>query len=246
MVSCFKFTGGIFKLHKVDYDNFEKVIGYEFKNINLLIDALTHSSYANECKNGKVIYNERMEFLGDAVLELVSSDFIYNTMNLSEGKMSKLRASMVCEPTLSLCAKEIGLDSYIRLGKGEEKTGGRKRESIISDAFESLIAAIYLDSGIEAAREFILKFVLNDYENKKLFVDSKTILQEVIARDGRVCEYEIISQSGPSHDCTFEARVISNGLFEAKGYGPNKKKAEQDAAYNALLILKKKGIDIKI
>jgi ribonuclease-3 len=152
-------------------------IGYRFKDISLLKNALTHSSYANEKKSLKVKDNERLEFLGDAVLELSSSDFIFKNYKMDEGRMTRLRASIVCEPTLALCAREFGFEQYIKLGKGEELTGGRKRDSIVSDALEALIGAIYLDSDFANAKEFVLKFILNDLDNKQLFFDSKTILQ---------------------------------------------------------------------
>ena len=158
-----------------------QTIGYDFKDISLLEVALTHSSYANEQKKVNCCDNERMEFLGDAVLELSSSDYIYkNHSEMAEGKMTRLRASIVCEPTLALCARAIKLDKFIRLGKGEELTGGRSRDSIVSDACEAVIGAIYLDGGFANAKEFVNKFILNDLDNKKLFFDSKTILQEVI------------------------------------------------------------------
>ena len=147
----------------------ENRIGYEFRNRNLLILALTHSSYANEKKTGNFKNNERLEFLGDAVLEVTSSDYIYrNHADMDEGQMTRLRASIVCEPTLALCAKDINLSEYIMLGKGEEQTGGRKRASIISDAFEALIGSIYLDGGFASAKEFILKFVMTDLDDKQL------------------------------------------------------------------------------
>ena len=161
-------------------EEFQKMIGYEFKNENLLTQALTHSSYANE-KHRKNEDNERLEFLGDAVLEMASSEFLFlNYPKLSEGDLTKLRASLVCEPTLAACTEPIHLGEFIRLGKGEELTGGRTRKSILSDALEAVIGAIYLDGGFTNAKEFIVKFILTDIENKKLFYDSKTILQEIV------------------------------------------------------------------
>lgn len=159
----------------------EERIGYSFKNKNLLKTALTHSSYSNEKKVGHFGCNERLEFLGDAVLELTSSEFLFlNYKDMPEGELTKLRASIVCEPTLALCAREISLGDYLMLGKGENMTGGRKRPSVVSDAFEAVIGAIYLDGGLEAARAFVYRFVMSDIETKKLFYDSKTILQEKV------------------------------------------------------------------
>ena len=221
--------------HNTDLEGFQKKIGYKYNDVKLLINALTHSSYANEKKTGNFKNNERLEFLGDAVLEVTSSDYIYrNHADMDEGQMTRLRASIVCEPTLALCAKDINLSEYIMLGKGEEQTGGRKRASIISDAFEALIGSIYLDGGFASAKEFILKFVMTDLDDKQLFYDSKTILQEVI------------SEKGPEHDKVFEVTASASGMFEVGGKGHTKKAAQQQAAYNALLYLKKKGVDINL
>lgn len=166
--------------------DFEQVIGYTFKNINLLRLALTHSSYGNEAYHNKFHNNERLEFLGDAVLEITVSDYIFEKYdNQPEGELTKLRASIVCEPTLALCARDINLGSMLYLGKGEEMTGGRFRDSITSDAFEAVIGAIYKDGGIECARAFVREHVLNDIDQKKLFVDSKSILQEKIQEFSR-------------------------------------------------------------
>ena len=179
-------------------------INYQFKDINLLKNALTHSSYANEKTIKKYKDNERLEFLGDAVLELTSSDYIYkNYSNMNEGQMTRLRASIVCEPTLAICARAIGIDNFIMLGKGEELTGGRKRDSIVSDACEAVIGAIYLDGGFANAKEFVKSFILNDLESKQLFYDSKTILQEVVQAAHKEVVYEIIGESGPEHDKDF-------------------------------------------
>ena len=159
----------------------EQKIGYVFKDKSLIERALMHSSYTNEKHLKKYECNERLEFLGDAVLELVSSAYLFNEFpKVSEGELTKTRASMVCEPSLAMCARDIGLGDYLLLGKGEEATGGRKRDSITSDAMEALIGAIYLDGGFTNAKEFIHHFILTDLEDKKLFYDSKTILQEMI------------------------------------------------------------------
>ena len=228
--------------HNTDLDGFQKIIQYQFSNIGLLKNALTHSSYANEKKTGNYKDNERLEFLGDAVLELTSSEFIYTgNPDMNEGKMTRLRASIVCEPTLAMCARQIHLQEYIMLGKGEDLTGGRTRDSIISDALEALIGAIYLDGGFANAKEFIHRFVLNDLENKQLFYDSKTILQEVVQAHGLEVEYELTGEEGPEHDKKFHVIAKAGDLFVVKGTGHTKKAAQQQAAYNALLHLKKNG-----
>ena len=228
--------------HNTDLDGFQKIIQYQFNNIGLLKNALTHSSYANEKKTGNYKDNERLEFLGDAVLELTSSEFIYTgNPDMNEGKMTWLRASIVCEPTLAMCARQIHLQEYIMLGKGEDLTGGRTRDSIISDALEALIGAIYLDGGFANAKEFIHRFVLNDLENKQLFYDSKTILQEVVQAHGLEVEYELTGEEGPEHDKKFHVIAKAGDLFVVKGTGHTKKAAQQQAAYNALLHLKKNG-----
>ena len=228
--------------HNTDLDGFQKIIQYQFNNIGLLKNALTHSSYANEKKTGNYKDNERLEFLGDAVLELTSSEFIYTgNPDMNEGKMTRLRASIVCEPTLAMCARQIHLQEYIMLGKGEDLTGGRTRDSIISDALEALIGAIYLDGGFANAKEFIHRFMLNDLENKQLFYDSKTILQEVVQAHGLEVEYELTGEEGPEHDKKFHVIAKAGDLFVVKGTGHTKKAAQQQAAYNALLHLKKNG-----
>ena len=228
--------------HNTDLDGFQKIIQYQFNNIGLLKNALTHSSYANEKKTGNYKDNERLEFLGDAVLELTSSEFIYTgNPDMNEGTMTRLRASIVCEPTLAMCARQIHLQEYIMLGKGEDLTGGRTRDSIISDALEALIGAIYLDGGFANAKEFIHRFVLNDLENKQLFYDSKTILQEVVQAHGLEVEYELTGEEGPEHDKKFHVIAKAGDLFVVKGTGHTKKAAQQQAAYNALLHLKKNG-----
>lgn len=215
----------------------ENIIGYQFKNKNLLITALTHSSYANEKRKLLIEHNERMEFLGDAVLELISSDILFHKYpDMSEGNLTKLRASLVCEPTLALDAKAIGLGKYLLLGKGEAATGGRNRESVTSDALEAVIGAIYLDGGLERAYEFVEKFVLNEIEQKKLFKDSKTHLQEMInAIPGDVLlSYEIVKEEGPDHNKLYESNVLLDGNVIGTGVGRTKKAAEQQAAFNAI------------
>ncbi|MCI9616967.1 MAG: ribonuclease III [Eubacterium sp.] len=226
-----------------DYSRLENKIGYTFKDKQLLMTALTHTSFANEHKAKKMKDNERLEFLGDAVLEMASSEFLYiNMEEMPEGDMTKLRASLVCEPTLAMDARQIGLEDFLYLGNGEEATGGRKRDSIISDAFEALIGAIFLDGGIEAAKNFILQFALNDIENKRLFHDSKTILQERInmAKSGML-SYQIVEESGPDHNKSYKAVAKLDDKIIGEGVGHTKKAAEQQAAYSALKALDKRS-----
>jgi len=219
----------------------QDTIGYSFKNERLLSHALTHSSYANEKHWDKTKCNERLEFLGDAVLELLSSDFLFkNFPTMPEGEMTKLRASLVCESTLAFCAEAIALGDYLFLGKGEDLTGGRKRPSVVSDAMEAVIGAIYLDGGLANAKEFVLRFILNDIEHKQLFYDSKTILQEMVQaefKDSLV--YELLKEDGPDHNKTFEVCVKIGGRVIGHGVGRTKKAAEQVAAYHGICELKK-------
>ncbi len=223
-----------------DLKEFQARIGYQFKNINLLRQALTHSSYANEKHMRKLSDNERLEFLGDAVLELISSEFLYdNYSDVPEGELTKLRASIVCEPTLALCTEAMDLGRYVLLGRGEERTGGRKRKSILSDALEAVIGAIYLDGGFANAKEFVLKYILTDIEHKQLFYDSKTILQELVQGKHERLTYKLIGESGPDHDKSFSVEAYIGDKVISTGVGHTKKAAEQEAAYKALLILKK-------
>ena len=223
-------------------EEFQEQIGIKFHEPSRLWNAFIHSSYANERRMSKDKNNERLEFLGDAVLELVTSNYLYRTYQKeSEGKLSKIRASLVCEPTLAGCARDINLGKYVLLSKGEDMTGGRSRDSILSDAFEAVIGAIYLDGGFANAKEFIHRFVLNDLENKQLFYDSKTILQEVVQAHGLEVEYELTGEEGPEHDKKFHVIAKAGDLFVVKGTGHTKKAAQQQAAYNALLHLKKNG-----
>ena len=225
-----------------DLNEFQSKIGYTFKNRHLLEQALTHSSYANEKHMKKHSDNERLEFLGDAVLEIVSSEFLFiNYPQKPEGELTKLRASIVCEPTLALCTKPLDLGKYLRLGRGEDHTGGRKRKSILSDALEAVIGAIYLDGGFTNAKEFIHRFVLTDQEDKKLFYDSKTILQEIVQAEklGEI-EYHLIGEEGPDHNKSFSVELTIRGRSYGKGKGRTKKAAEQQAAYEAIHVLKKR------
>ena len=214
----------------------EKTVGYTFQDPKLLELALTHSSYAHEHYAGKRHDNERLEFLGDAVLELVSSVYLFHNYNeYPEGELTKLRASIVCEQSLAMCAEAISLGKYLRLGNGEDSTGGRLRASITSDAMEALIGAIYLDGGFANAKEFVLDYVLNDIEHKKLFFDSKTIFQEMVQGNfpGEI-SYHPLGESGPDHDKTFSVEVWIGEQCMGQGSGRTKKAAEQMAAYRAI------------
>lgn len=218
-------------------ETLEKEIAYSFKDKSLLKQALTHSSFSNEQRIRKWKNYERIEFLGDAVLELVSSDYFYHTFpEETEGNLTKMRAAAVCEQALAITARQLKLGSYMIFGKGEEASGGRERESIIADAVEAVIGAIYLDSGIEKAREFIHRFVLNDLEHKRLFYDAKSILQEYVqeTKAGELI-YELIKEEGPEHDKLFAMEARLNGKTIGYGEGKSKKTAQQHAAYDALL-----------
>lgn len=219
---------------------FEQVIGYTFEKKEILRQALTHSSFANEKRLSKLANNERLEFLGDAVLELTTSEWLYNNyQELPEGDLTKHRASMVCEPTLALCAKEMSLGKYIYLGKGEDATGGRERDSILSDALEAVIGAIYIDGGFANAKEFISKHILADIEHKKLFYDSKTILQEIIQSEYKQhVSYELLEEVGPDHNKKFTVIAKMDTKVLERGTGRTKKAAEQEAAYRSILRLK--------
>ena len=230
-----------------DLNMLERRIGYSFQNKKLLKQALTHSSFINEQKINKTEDYERLEFLGDAVLELVSSDFLFHEhRSLPEGELTKMRASMVCEPALAFCARDLELGEFMLLGKGEELTGGRNRESITSDAMEAVIGAIYLDGGMEPAKAFIDRFVLSDLENKILFYDSKSHLLEFVQGPlKKEIRYELLEESGPEHNKTFVVEVIMDEKSLGKGLGRTKKAAEQQAAYEALLFLKEQGYVFK-
>lgn len=215
-------------------------IAYAFKDERLLKQALTHSSFANEQKINKLGNYERLEFLGDAVLELVTSEFLFKeNKDMPEGQLTRLRASMVCEPALAYCARDIELDKYILLGRGEESTGGRKRDSIISDVMEAVIGAIFLDGGIDEAKRFINGFVLSDLEDKILFLDSKTLLQEEIQKYSTTqLRYELVREQGPDHDKEFSVEAYLGDKLIGIGTGKTKKAAEQQAAYKALMDIK--------
>lgn len=223
-----------------DLKELEGKIGYKFDDFTLFTKAMIHSSYANEKHLPKYECNERLEFLGDAVLELVSSEFLFhNNPKLPEGELTKTRASMVCEPALAFCARDLDLGEYLLLGKGEDATGGRKRESVTSDAMEALIGAIYLDGGFASAKEFILRFILTDIEHKQLFYDSKTILQEIVqASHKEELGYRLVKEEGPDHNKHFVAEAYVGDRVIGQGEGRTKKGAEQEAAYRGILKLR--------
>ncbi|MGN0998568.1 MAG: ribonuclease III [Faecousia sp.] len=215
----------------------EHAIGYRFGNISLLQNALTHSSYANERWRNSLMSNERLEFLGDSILGMVVADYLYRSFpNRPEGELTRMRADMVCEKSLAMIAGQIGLGSHLLLGKGEEQGGGRSRDSILADAVESVIAACYLDGGMDAAREFIKKFVLirvpvDHLQNN----DYKTALQELVQqKKNQVLSYALTGESGPDHDKSFRVELSLNGRVIGYGTGSSKKRAEQDAARVAM------------
>ncbi|MGI6777736.1 MAG: ribonuclease III [Acetivibrionales bacterium] len=221
----------------------EQIIGYSFNDKNNLILALSHSSFANENKNKSIKSNERLEFLGDAVLNIVISENIFkNYPDLTEGEMTKARANIVCESSLVICANNISIGKYLLLGKGEEVTGGRNRPSILSDAFEALIGAIYIDGGLERAKLFIYRSMENIIEDSIsgiIFMDYKTQLQEDVQKNGNEkIHYEIIDEKGPDHNKTFVTQVkIGEDVFGI-GVGKSKKESEQNAAKVALRKIK--------
>ncbi|MCD7836601.1 MAG: ribonuclease III, partial [Lachnospiraceae bacterium] len=208
---------------------------------------LTRGSDMNEQKICGTGAYERLEVRGDAVLELVTREFLYGEYKeIPEGELTKMRASMVCEPSLAFCARDIELGQFILLGKGEENTGGRKRDSITSDVMEAVTGAIYLDGGFEQAKKFIYRFVLSDLEDKQLFYDSKSNLQELVqGKLKKEFHYELLGESGPEHDKTFVVEVFIEKEAFGRGSGRTKKAAEQQAAYNALLVLRDKGYVFK-
>jgi len=218
-------------------NEFEKLIDYKFRDIALLERSLTHSSYANECKDGRA-NNERMEFLGDSVLSVVVSDHIFRSYtSRPEGELTKLRASLVCERSLATYAREIRLGDFIRLGRGEKQSGGDKRDSILSDAFEAVIAAIYLDGGLEPARKHIMRFISSDLSDgvADSFTDYKTVLQELVQRThGGKITYALVGEEGPDHNKNFTVEARVDGKVVGVGNGHSKKRAEQMAAQQAL------------
>lgn len=216
---------------RTGYEALEEKLGYVFKDKNLIKLALTHSSYANE---HNMECNERLEFLGDAVLELAMSRKLYDTIDLDEGVLTKMRAKAVCESALDLYASKIDLSSYLYLGKGEEATGGRTRPAIIADATEAVLGAIYLDGGFEAAREIVKKFFEPYFYDVLKNKDYKSMLQEKLQSEKRSIRYEIVRDEGPANNKTFEAVVYMDEILMGRGIGKTKKEAQQQAAKDAL------------
>ena len=228
-----------------DIHEFEKRLGYTFKNIAYLKNALTHTSYINEHKGDTITSNERMEFLGDSVLGLSVTEYLYlNYKNRSEGELSKIRASVVCEASLAKLAASLGLGDYMFMGKGEKMSGGNERPSITSDAMESVIAAIYLDSGFDVIKKMILSWlepaIIEAAEHGGRETDYKSVLQEYCQSRGMFPEYELIGESGPDHEKVFEVEVSCKGHKSIKATGSNNKKAQQEAARLMLKKLKVK------
>lgn len=223
-----------------ELEKFQEIIGYKFKDEKLLYQALSHSSYANEKKRTRVS-NERLEFLGDSVLSIVVSKYLFEHFtHIAEGELTKLRASLVCEKSLHIFAQKIHLGDYIMLGKGEEITGGRERPSILADAFEAVIAAIFLDGGFEPVTKYILGFMPEDVQHQKeaAFSDFKTILQEVVQKNPEEkVEYVLAGEEGPDHNKSFVVEVYLNSNVIGKGKGRSKKEAEQMAAKEALELM---------
>lgn len=223
---------------------FQDIIGVKFNKLYILDMALTHSSYANEHTNINY-YNERLEFLGDSVLSMIVSEYLYNTFeNKKEGKLTRIRASVVCEPSLAEAARNVMINKYIKIGKGEEITGGRNKDSLLADAFEAVIAAIYLDLGYDITRRFVLdnlKEKIDIFRDGEVFNDYKTKLQEYLQKD-KECniKYNTIREYGPPHDRVFEIEVRIDGICKGIGKGKSKKEAEQRAAKEALLNI---GVD---
>lgn len=213
----------------------QETINYKFNNTHMIIEAITHSSYANESKNKNIRYNERLEFLGDSALGLTISEYIFEKYkHLPEGELTKMRASVVCEASLARQARNIGLGQYLLLGKGEELTGGRDRESILADALEALIGAIYIDGGIEESRKFVLNYFMGSIvlaSKGSLFKDYKTDLQELLQSKGfEKITYKVVNEYGPDHNKSFDVEVLLGDTVIGRGSGKSKKEAEQRAA----------------
>ncbi len=218
----------------------ETAIGYRFRNLSLLQNALTHSSYANERWHNGILSNERLEFLGDSVLGMIVAEYLYrNFPDRPEGELTRMRADMVCESTLAAVAGKIDLGRHLQLGHGEEQLGGRIRSSILADAVESVIAASFLDGGIEAARGIIQRFILSDVPVTKLHnADYKTTLQELVQqKKDQQLAYCLVGEEGPDHNKQFRVEVRLNGSVVGTGVGTSKKRAEQDAAHGAIAAL---------
>lgn len=227
----------------------EAIIGKSFNNPGLIQRAFNHTSYANEQKKSKLDSNERLEFLGDAVLELIVSEFLYKTYpNLPEGQLTVMRAQLVQEPSLAYLSRQIKLDQALQLGKGEEKMGGRLKDSMIADVYEATLAAIYLDQGMPIAKEFVTKTMLDQHQYllKNINVDYKTQLQELVQRRGNIkISYQVLEQTGPAHQSHFVVGLTIDGVDLARGQGSSKKAAEMSAAKSALTKIDDKGYVIQ-
>ena len=226
-------------MNHLNVEEFERKIAYSFSDKRLLILALTHSSYANELRQGHSENNERLEFLGDAVLDMVVSEYMYRHFpKMPEGELTKLRAAVVCEPSLAKLSRGLGVGRCLLLGKGEETTGGRNRDSILADAFESIIGAICIDGGVGAASQFVTNYLVERIEQTKTSfrsLDGKTHLQETIQKTSKIpLRYTVVDEKGPDHDKVFLAQVSHDGKVLGQGSGKSKKEAEQNAANDAL------------
>lgn len=235
------------KKHAESLNTLQNNIGYKFKDIELLRTAITHSSYANEKKTEDGTSNERLEFLGDSVLSFIISRILYLEFpDLSEGELSKTRSAIVCEDSLFVCAKKLNLSVAIRLGKGEESSGGRNRKSILADAFEAVIGAVFLDGGYESADKFIINIMQDNIDKgveSQISHDHKTRLQELLQKSGNAgISYVVLREKGPDHEKIFEVAVFVNGIEAGRGHGNSKKTAEQAAAGKALEYYSKKDI----
>ena len=221
-----------------DMTDLEKILDYQFRDQSLLRTALTHSSYANENRSTGAVCNERLEFLGDSVLGVLVAGRLYAHTEMPEGEMTRLRADLVCETSLAAVAEELELGKYLRLGRGEEHTGGRTRRSILADAVEAVLAAIYLDGGFETAQCFVDRFVLSRMDADEKHGDYKTQLQELVQQhSGQTLTYPLLNEEGPDHNKTFTVQVALNGEVLGVGRGRTKKQAEQAAARQALSAL---------
>lgn len=218
------------------WSELEKAIGYTFRNKALIRNALTHSSYANENRGSSCPDNERLEFLGDSILGFVVADYLFrHYQDRLEGDLTRIRADLVCEGNLAKAARSVHLGDYLLLGNGEDNNGGRNRDSILADATESVLAAAYLDSGFEAAKGIVDRLILSDIPTKARNFDYKTVFQELVQREkNQSIHYVLVGESGPDHDKKFEVEVILNGSVVGHGSGTSKKRAEQEAAKNAI------------
>jgi len=223
----------------MSHEALQNALGYRFRDPKLLEQALTHTSYANENRANRITHNERLEFLGDSILGFVVADYLYrNYPSRLEGELTRMRAELVCERSLAVMARELKLGDELRLGKGEERNGGRSRESILSDACEAILAAAYLDGGFEAAKGIVYRYVLDRVADAGRSRDFKTLLQELVQREkGHTLSYHLLEESGPDHDKTFVVEVLRDGESVGTGTGHSKKLAEQAAAREAVKAL---------